>query len=590
MDFQRSLRRLRAAALLPVLALGLVACGDDDDDGNGPTDPVEPGTIVEIASQDARLTTLVSALQAAGLDGSLETAGPFTVFAPVNEGFSDLPVGWLAALLDEDNEELLTKILEYHVVAGEAFSTDLSDGQALTTLQGADLTVNISGGTITITDESGNAVDIVQADIDASNGVLHLTRDIFVPALDVVEMARISGYSTLVSLVETAGLTETLEGDGPFTIFAPNNLAFDGIVAPEDQAELADLLTYHVVPGDVRAGDLTDGQVLTTVQGEDITVSIDGTDVSIIDANGNAQTVSATDIVGSNGVIHGLEGVLLPASTIPEVAALYGLSGLVDAVTLAELGDALSGGSWTVFAPTNDVFETLPVDGEGNPVVVNPLLSDILTYHVIDGEPIFAGDLTDGFVATMFNGDEVTVNIDEGTGAVSLTDEFGNDVNVTATDIQASNGVVHVIDGLLTPSLNLAEVAQLNGFTTLLDLAAEAGVDELLEDETLEATVFAPTNDAFAALAEVPTGDDLLAVLQYHAVDGIAESGDLFNGQEIATLFDGEIVTVNIEGDVVTLTDGQGNIVNVTMVDVPANNGIIHVIDAVLLPPTPPAS
>lgn len=586
MDFQRSARRLRAAALLPMLALGLAACGDDDD-GDDNMGPTEPGTIAQIASEDARLTTLVSALQAAGLDESLETAGPFTVFAPVNEAFNDLPVGWLAALLDEENEDLLTKILTYHVVPGEAFSTDLSDGQSLTTLEGTALTVSITGGTITIADASGNEVAIVEADIDASNGVLHLTRNIFVPELDVVEMARISGYSTLVSLVETAGLTETLEGEGPFTIFAPTNLAFEGIVAPEDEAELADLLTYHVVPGDLRAADLTDGQVLTTVQGEDITVVIDGADVSIMDANGNMQAVSATDIAGSNGVIHGLEGVLLPESTIPEVAALYGLSGLVDAAVLAELDDELSGGSWTVFAPTNEVFETLPTDDEGNPVVVNPLLADILTYHAIAGDPIFAADLTDGQVATMFNGDEVTVNIDEGTGAVSLTDEFGNGVNVTATDVQASNGVVHVIDGLLTPSLNLVEVATLNGFTTLVDLAVTAGLGEDLTDPDADLTIFAPTNEAFDALAETPEGEDLLNVLLYHAVDGIVEAGDLFNGQEVATLFDGEIVTVTIDGETVTLTDGQGNVVNVTMTDVPANNGIIHVIDAVLLPPTP---
>lgn len=586
MDFKRSARRLRAAALLPIMALGLVACGDDDNEG--PMEPEGPGTIAEVAAADARLTTLVAALQASGLDSDLVGTGPFTVFAPVNDAFNDLPTGWLAALLDPANEDLLVKILGYHVVAGEALSTDLSNGQSLTTLEGTALTVNIAGGVITISDVSGNEVAIVEADVLASNGVIHLTRNIFVPELDVVEMARISGYSTLVELVETAGLTETLQGEGPFTIFAPNNLAFDAITAPEGDA-LSDLLTYHVVPGSFPAADLTDGQVLTTVQGEDITVSIDGTTVSVVDANGNSYDVTQADVTGSNGVIHGIEGVLLPASTIPEVAALYGLTGVVDAAVLAGLDDELSGGSWTVFAPTNEVFETLPTDAEGNPVVVNPLLSDILLYHVIAGDPIFAADLTDGQVATMANGDDITVNIDEGTGAVSLTDFFEGDVNVTATDIRASNGVVHVIDGLLTPSLNLAEVAIVNGFTTLVDLVVEAGLDGAVTDPDADLTIFAPTNAAFDALAEVPTGDDLEAVLLYHAVQGTALSTDLFNGQQLTTL-QGDIVTVGIDGDTVTLTDGQGNTVNVTPVDVPANNGVIHVIDGVLLPPTPAAA
>jgi transforming growth factor-beta-induced protein len=261
----------------------------------------------------------------------------------------------------------------------------------------------------------------------------------------------------------------------------------------------------------------------------------------------------------------------------------------VDAVTLAELGDALSGGTWTVFAPTNDVFETLPTDAEGNPVVVNPLLSNIITYHAIADVEVFAADLSDGQVVSMANGDDITVNVDEGTGAVSLTDFFGGDVNVTATDIRASNGVVHVIDGLLTPSLNLAEVATVNGFTTLVDLVVEAGLADAVTDPDADLTIFAPTNAAFEALSEVPAGEELEAVLLYHAVQGTTLSTDLFNGQQITTL-QGGIVTVGIDGDTVTLTDGQGNTVNVTPVDVPANNGVIHVIDGVLLPPAPDAA
>jgi uncharacterized surface protein with fasciclin (FAS1) repeats len=569
-----------------MLALGLVACGDDDDDN--PTEPEGPGTISEIARQDARLTTLVAALEAAGLDESLETSGPFTVFAPVNEAFDGLPLGWFANLLLPENEDILTKILSYHVVAGAAFSTDLTDGQALTTLEGTALTVNIAGGTITISDASGKDVDIVEADIEASNGVLHPTREIFVPELDVVEVARISGYSTLVSLVETAGLTETLEGEGPFTIFAPNNLAFEGLVAPEGEA-LTDLLTYHVVADELLAADLTDGQVLTTEQGEDITVNIDGTTVTITDANGNVSTVSRTDLVGSNGVIHGLEAVLLPAATIPEVASIYGYSGLVDALVAAGLDEALAGSSWTVFAPTNEVFEGLPVDGDGNPVIENPLLSNILTYHAIEGDPIFSGDLTDGQVATMANGDEVTVSIDEGTGAVTLTDELGNMVGVTATDIRASNGVIHEINGLLTPSLDMVDVATLNGFTTLVDLAVTAGLEEALRAPEANLTVFAPTNEAFAALSEVPEGEALTEVLLYHALPAIRDAASFtIDGEQIATA-QGDVVTVVLDGENVTLTDGQGNTVNVTAVDVAANNGLIHVIDAVLLPPTPEA-
>jgi transforming growth factor-beta-induced protein len=160
---------------------------------------------------------------------------------------------------------------------------------------------------------------------------------------------------------------------------------------------------------------------------------------------------------------------------------------------------------------------------------------------------------------------------------------------VTATDIRASNGVVHVIDGLLTPSLNLAEVGLLNGLTTLLELAVEAELDDEVTDPAATLTVFAPTNEAFAALSEVPTGDALVQVLQYHVLQAIRESGSFFDGEVLATALTDASLTVNITEDAVTLTDGQGNTVNVSSVDIPANNGIIHVIEAVLLPPPPPA-
>lgn len=586
MDFQRSARRLRAAALLPMVAFGVVACGDSDD-VEGPMEPVGPGSLAEVASDDPRLTTLVAALEAAGLDASLETAGPFTVFAPDNDAFAGLPDGWVDNLLLPENEDLLDRVLTYHVAGGAVLSSTLTDGQEITTLEGSVITVGIDGSTITLTDESDRVVGIVEADIEASNGVLHIVDDVFLPGLDVVETAQLAGYGTLVSLVETAELTETLQGEGPFTIFAPSNEALEAITAEGE--DLSEVLTYHVVAGAaLQAGDLTDGQVLTTVQGEELTIGVDAPQdapltVTVTDANGNSYEVEEADLVATNGVIHGIGGVLLPASTIPEVAAYYGLTGLIDAAVLAELDDDLSAGSWTVFAPTNDVFDALPVDGEDNPVVVNPLLADILTYHVIAGDPIFAADLSDGQVAEMANGDEIVVNIDGET--VTLSDAFENEIAVTATDIQASNGVVHVISGLLTPSLNIAEVATLNGFTTLLDLVVEAGLDDELSDEEADLTVFAPTNEAFAALSEVPTGSALEQVLLYHVVDGSALSTDLTDGQEITTL-QGGIVTVSIDGETVTLTDGQENTVTVTLADVPANNGVIHVIDGVLLPPT----
>lgn len=127
-------------------------------------------------------------------------------------------------------------------------------------------------------------------------------------------------FSTLVAAVKAASLVETLSGDGPFTVFAPTNDAFDALPAgtvdtllkPENKDTLAGILTYHVVAGKVMAGDLSDGQKVKTVQGEELTVGIDGDMVTLTDANGAAVNIVKTDIETSNGVIHVIDGVVQP--------------------------------------------------------------------------------------------------------------------------------------------------------------------------------------------------------------------------------------------------------------------------------------
>src|SRR5690606_31821271 len=139
---------------------------------------------VDIAAANAGTSTLVAALEAAGLDAALRGEGPFTVFAPVNPAFSALGSDVVAALLEEANEDLLTRILTFHVVAGETLAADLSNGQTLTTLEGSTLSVAIAGGNVTI-----NGARVTTADIEATNGVIHLIDAVMVPPVDIVERA-----------------------------------------------------------------------------------------------------------------------------------------------------------------------------------------------------------------------------------------------------------------------------------------------------------------------------------------------------------------------------------------------------------------
>lgn len=306
MRFNPFTRRLRIAALVPVLAFGLAACDDDDDPTGG-----DLPTLYELAQDESQLSTLVAALEAAGLEGVVDEDGPFTIFAPVNSAFEGLSDGALVTLLLPENEALLTDILTFHVVAGEVYAADLSDGQVITTLSGETLEVDITGGVVTLIDGGGAVVGVVQTDLQASNGVVHLIDTVLLPPLDIVDTAMLSGFGSLVTLVDEAGLTATLRGEGPFTVFAPTDDAFAEIAVPTGEA-LEAVLLYHVVAGEVFAADLSDGQVVTTASGESFTVNIDGSSVTITDGSGNTVNVVVTDVPASNGVIHVIDGVLLP--------------------------------------------------------------------------------------------------------------------------------------------------------------------------------------------------------------------------------------------------------------------------------------
>lgn len=261
-------------------------------------------------------------------------------------------------------------------------------------------------------------------------------------------------FSILVEALTEAGLVETLQGEGPFTVFAPTNAAFAALLADLDitkeellaNRDLSKVLLYHVVSGEVMAGDLSDGMEAETVLGEKITFSIDGSDYSV-----NSSAIGPADIEASNGVIHVIDKVLVPEAfgrkTIVETAlADENFSILVAALQAANLVDALEAdGPFTVFAPTNAAFEALleALGITADDLLGHPDLAKVLLYHVISGE-VMSGDLSDGLEAETLNGQKIVFTINN-EGA------FADDSKISAADIIARNGVIHVIDSVLVP-------------------------------------------------------------------------------------------------------------------------------------------
>lgn len=551
-------------------------------------------TVLDVVVNSEDHTLLEAAVIEADLAGALSGDGPFTVFAP-----TDAAVGALVTSLGISAEDLLAldglgDILLYHVVNATAMSADLFDGQMVTTMLGEDVTISIMDGTVMV-----NNATVTTADITADNGVVHVIDAVLLPPTTeatptVAEIiAESEAHTVLAAVLDSTNLDEALAGEGPFTVFAPTDAAFDALPPAvilgllTDNEALTNALTYHVAGDSLTAGDLSNGQMITTLNGEDVTVTIMDGAVMINDA-----TVIVADLIGSNGVVHVIDAILLPPPPTPATVVDIVVNSpahnvLETAVVAAGLVETLSGdGPFTVFAPTDMAFAALP-PGVIDELLADPTgaLTDILTYHVVGGAAAMSGDLSDGQMITTVNGQDVTVTIMDGTVMI-------NNATVVVADIVADNGVVHVIDAVLLPEPPAT--------TTVVDIIVNSEDHTILETAVVAAdlaealsgegpfTVFAPTDAAFAALpAELidelladPTGA-LTDILTYHVVAGVAAlSTDLTDGQTIATL-QGEEVSISIDGMMVMVNDAT-----VIVADLVADNGVVHVIDAVLSLPS----
>ena len=386
-------------------------------------------------------------------------------------------------------------------------------------------------------------------------------------------------------------------------MFAPTDDAFaklpagtvEGLLKPENLETLKNILLYHVVPGAVMAADVV------TLDGKSADTAFAGNAIAISVKDGSVflnETVQViiTDIATSNGVIHVIDTVLLPPTKLANIVDTAVADGrfttLVAAVTAGGLVDTLVGeGPFTVFAPTDEAFATLPagtVEGLLKPENLETL-KNILLYHVVPGTVMAADVVTlDGKTAdTAFAGNAIAISVKD--GKVFLNDT----VQVIITDIATSNGVIHVIDTVLLPPAkiaNIVDTAVADGrFTTLVAAVTAGGlVDTLVGAGPF--TVFAPTDEAFAKL---PAGtvegllkpenlETLKNILLYHVVPGTVMAADVvtLDGKTADTAYAGKSIAISVMDGKVYLNKN----VQVIITDIVTSNGVIHVIDTVLLP------
>jgi uncharacterized surface protein with fasciclin (FAS1) repeats len=307
--------------------MALVACGDDnnnkDKKDKGPT--MNIGETLE-ADDEGRFTTLLAAIEAADLSDDLVGEGPFTVFAPTNAAFDLLPEGALDDLLLPENQDLLIDIVSFHAYDGELRAADVIalGGTAATMLNDKDLRIDVIDGSVILSFEGNREALVIETDILATNGVIHVIDAVLDPddaTEDIVDTAVANGnFTTLVTAVTAADLVDTLKGDGPLTVFAPTDAAFDALPEGTLEALLADIptltniLRYHVYNGSVLAADAIalDGMDVGMLNGADMSVDVDVADV-VLNLGGNRPaTVTITNVLCSNGTIHVIDAVLDP--------------------------------------------------------------------------------------------------------------------------------------------------------------------------------------------------------------------------------------------------------------------------------------
>lgn len=619
---------------------GIATAGNSSQAGAAGGGNAATRSIVEIAASNPDFSVLVAAATKAGLVDALGGGG-LTVFAPTNAAFTKLLAAIGKTSLDDLSAAQLRPILLYHVVGAKV------DAAAATSVAAGAGKVETLGGTAKIAKTGNDLVldgkaKVTTSDIMASNGIIHVIDQVILPSITdlVVSTSSFSSLKTALLVADSDTSNPNLIGafdddTASLTLVAPNDEAFSGALVANNLADLPALVTalggksglvnvlkYHAASAKLYAADVVAASgktVPTLLSGASFTVAVAGGSVVLNQSVKSAflglndAKVVTTDLYTSNGVVHVIDKIVAPAAPLKSIIELGmadpNFSVLVAAVNKAGLASALSGENLTLFAPTNAAFTAL-LTAIGK-TSLNDLtaeqLSPILRYHVVGAKVPAAAALAvatgDGKVQTL--------------GGTARIAKVGSDLvldgraKVTSADLMASNGVVHVIDQVILPSITDLVISSPNlvSLKTALTVAdSDASSPNLIgtfDNDAASLTLLAPNDAAFSGalsangLADLPAlvtalggTPGLINVLKYHAASGKLYASDVVaaNGKTVPTLLSGATFTVTVSGSSVVLNQGVNsgflglNDSKVVTTDIYTSNGVVHLIDKVIAP------
>ncbi|XP_007889427.2 periostin isoform X1 [Callorhinchus milii] len=395
-------------------------------------------TIEDFIENDEELLSLRAATTASGVLAKLGKKGHYTLFAPTNAAFDKLPQDVLQRILSDP--VALKALLNYHILESVQCSEAIMSGSAYTTLEGSNIEIGCDGDSLTI---NGKKM-VNRKDIVTTNGVIHLIDEVLIPdaAMQVLELTS-DKQSTFYDLVKETGLSEALRADGEYTLLAPMNDAFTESIMALDQRMLKVILQNHVLKPKVALSELFNEQKLQTLGGNYLRVFVYRTAVCIE----NSCLIRGSK-EGRNGIIHTIRKVVDPAkkSMLEILRADPRFTIFLSLMESADLLDLLiAEGSWTLFVPTDDVFESISPDEMEQLKSNKNALRHILMYHLLKG--VFIGGGIEYGVTNIlksYQGSRVMVKLVNETLLV-------NGLKSKESDIMANNGVIHVVNSLLYP-------------------------------------------------------------------------------------------------------------------------------------------